>query len=80
MGEGAAWAAGIGDTATDRAYIGVVSLLLGGLIALAVTAVVLSPAVGGEPLKSGLPVGDSPTPFHPLNVTGPFAGQKQCLV
>jgi hypothetical protein len=48
--------------------------------ALVAAAVVLSTAVAGDALKSGLPVGGSPTPFHPLNVTGPFAGQKQCLV
>jgi hypothetical protein len=49
--------------------------------AFALTAVVISTAVaGGGTLKSGLQVGDSPTPFHPLNVTGPFAGKKQCLV
>jgi hypothetical protein len=48
--------------------------------AIAVTALVLSSAVAGGSLKSGLAVGESPTPFHPLNVTGPFAGKKQCLV
>ena len=48
--------------------------------AFALTAVVLSTAVAGEPLKSGLQVGKSPTPFHPLNVTGPDEGKKQCLV
>jgi hypothetical protein len=48
--------------------------------AFALAAVVLSTAVAGDSLKSGLQVGDSPTPFHPLNVTGPFAGKKQCLV
>jgi hypothetical protein len=48
--------------------------------ALAVMGVVLSTTMAGETLKSGLQVGESPTPFHPLNVTGPFAGKKQCLV
>jgi hypothetical protein len=48
--------------------------------AFAVAAVVVATAVAGDTLKSGLPVGGTPTPFHPLNVTGPFAGQKQCLV
>jgi hypothetical protein len=47
---------------------------------LAVTAVVLSTAVAGDTLKSGLQVGQSPTPFHPLNVTGASAGKKNCLV
>jgi hypothetical protein len=32
-------------------------------------------------LKSGPQVGDAvPSPFNPLNVTGKFAGKKQCLV
>jgi hypothetical protein len=34
----------------------------------------------GEGAKSGLQPGEHCTPFHPLNVTGDFAGQKQCLV
>ena len=33
--------------------------------ALVTAAVVLSTAVAGDTLKSGLPVGGSPTPFHP---------------
>ena len=33
-----------------------------------------------EELQSGLAVGKSTTPFHPLNVTGKSAGKKQCLV
>lgn len=34
-----------------------------------------------EPVKSGPKVGDEiPGTFHPLNVTGPDAGQKRCLV
>lgn len=49
--------------------------------ALAAAAVVFATADAGEStLKSGLQVGKSPTPFHPLNVTGPSAGKKQCLV
>ena len=40
----------------------------------------LSSAYAGDALKSGLQVGGSCTPFHPLNVTGPFEGKKQCLV
>jgi hypothetical protein len=30
--------------------------------------------------KSGPQVGDNCGIFEPLNVTGPFAGKKQCLV
>ena len=48
--------------------------------AFAAMAVVLTTAAAGGSLKSGLAVGESPTPFHPLNVTGTFAGKKQCLV
>ncbi len=48
--------------------------------ALAVMALATAGAVAQEPLKSGLQVGEHPTPFDPLNVTGPFAGKKQCLV
>ncbi len=48
--------------------------------ALAVTALVLSSAVAGDAPKSGLAPGGKCTPFHPLNVTGPYEGMKQCLV
>jgi len=48
--------------------------------ALALAALVMTSAVGGEALKSGLPVGKSVFPFHPLNVTGQQAGKKHCLV
>src|SRR5262245_7954687 len=46
--------------------------------------VALSVAVGagisGERLKSGPQAGEAvPGPFHPLNVTGAYAGQKHCL-
>lgn len=33
-----------------------------------------------ENLKSGIPVGKQVRAFHPLNVTGPAAGEKRCLV
>ena len=48
--------------------------------ALTVAVLVLSSASAGDALKSGLQPGGSCTPFHPLNVTGPFEGMKQCLV
>jgi len=35
---------------------------------------------GAQEITSGLAVGKGPTPFHPLNVTGEFAGQKNCIV
>ncbi len=36
--------------------------------------------VAAEPLKSGPQVGDTvPGPFHPLNINGEKAGQKNCL-
>jgi len=37
-------------------------------------------ALAGDALKSGIPIGGSPSPFNPLSVTGPFEGKKQCLV
>jgi hypothetical protein len=52
-------------------------VIVGGLVA---AAVVLSTALAGDTPVSGPQVGKTPTPFHPLNVTGPYAGQKQCLV
>lgn len=36
-------------------------------------------AFAGE-FKSGPQVGTSISPFHPLNVTGESAGQKNCLI
>jgi hypothetical protein len=48
--------------------------------AFAVAALALAGAAAGEALKSGLPVGGYCNPFHPLNLTGPDAGTKQCLV
>ena len=51
------------------------------LIATCVVGAVLASSVLAEELKSGPQTGTSlPGPFHPLNVTGPFAGKKQCLV
>lgn len=51
------------------------------LIATAVAgALFLSSAIAAD-LKSGPQAGDGlPGPFHPLNITGPDAGKKQCLV
>jgi hypothetical protein len=44
-------------------------------------ALLASGVWAGEALKSGPQVGDAvPSPFQPLNVTGKFAGKKQCLV
>ena len=41
----------------------------------------LGSAPADDGLKSGPQVGDAvPSPFNPLNVTGKFAGMKQCLV
>ena len=39
-------------------------------------------ARGDEPLKSGPPVGKmlEAFTFNPLNITGPDAGKKQCLI
>lgn len=44
-------------------------------------AVAVCPAYADDAVKSGPEVGKSiPGVFHPLNVTGPYAGEKQCLV
>ncbi len=48
--------------------------------ALSLGAVVMTFAFAGDELKSGLAVGKSPSAFHPLNVTGSKAGEKNCLV
>jgi hypothetical protein len=51
------------------------------LVAACVVGAVAAGSLLAAELKSGPQVGDSiPGPFHPLNVTGPFAGKKQCLV
>jgi hypothetical protein len=47
---------------------------------LATTVLAFAGAVADESLKSGLQEGGYCTPFHPLNLTGPDAGKKQCLV
>lgn len=43
-------------------------------------ALLVGGAHAGEAVKSGPEPGASVDPFHPLNVTGKFAGEKQCLV
>lgn len=48
--------------------------------ALLAAALVVSSGLAGDALKSGLQVGESPSPFHPLNLTGAKAGEKNCLV
>jgi hypothetical protein len=48
--------------------------------AVLLAALVASSGSADEGLKSGLAVGKTPTPFNPLHVTGPTAGQKLCLV
>lgn len=49
--------------------------------AFALTALVASGVVAGDALKSGPQAGKNiPGAFHPLNVTGAKAGQKNCLV
>jgi hypothetical protein len=43
-------------------------------------ALLIGGAVVAADLKSGPQVGDSCGAFEPDNVTGKFAGKKQCLV
>ena len=50
------------------------------LLGLAVGALLISSACAADDVKSGPEPGASVAPFHPLNVTGQFAGEKQCLV
>lgn len=49
-----------------------------GAFAAAILAV--SGVVAQDAPKSGVPVGKKVSPFHPLNVTGAKAGEKNCLV
>jgi hypothetical protein len=53
-------------------------IAVGAFVALALTGASLA----ADDLKSGPQVGDNgrPAPFTPLNLNGPTAGQKQCLV
>ncbi len=48
-------------------------------VGVGVVALFVSAAFAGE-FKSGPQVGDSISPFHPMNVTGKAAGQKNCLI
>ena len=48
--------------------------------ALALAVLVTTGCVAADALNSGPQVGQSPTPFDPLHVTGPSAGEKSCLV
>jgi hypothetical protein len=49
--------------------------------AFAALALVATGVCAADALQSGPPVGkEIPGPFHPLNVTGSKAGQKNCLV
>lgn len=49
-------------------------------VAVLGSALLLTGAIAGGTLKSGPQNGqDVPGPFHPLNVTGEKAGQKNCL-
>jgi hypothetical protein len=49
-----------------------------GVFAVGVLAV--AGVAADEALKSGPQVGTAVSPFHPLNLTGPEAGRKYCLV
>ena len=51
------------------------------LLALCAAGTLLASSLLAAELKSGPQAGtEIPGVFHPLNVTGPYAGQKQCLV
>lgn len=49
--------------------------------AFVLAALATAGVVAGDALKSGPEVGKNiPGAFHPLNITGASAGQKNCLV
>jgi hypothetical protein len=50
------------------------------VLGVAAGALLVSSGLAAEGVKSGPEPGASVVPFHPLNVTGQFAGEKQCLV
>jgi hypothetical protein len=43
-------------------------------------ALLVGSVLAADAPKSGPQVGDKLTPFNPQNITGDFAGKKQCLV
>lgn len=46
-----------------------------------VAGLLLAASAGAAEIKSGLQPGEKlPGPFHPLNINGSRAGQKNCLV
>ena len=47
---------------------------------LAAGVLLVSSAFAAEAVKSGPKPETKINPFHPLNVTGEFAGEKQCLI
>jgi hypothetical protein len=49
------------------------------MLTVAAAALAVGCGVGAD-LKSGPTPGKSVPAFHPLNVTGPDAGEKACLV
>ena len=60
----------VGITMTHRIAVGTslaIMLLAGSVLA-------------ADALKSGPQIGQTPVPFNPENITGQFAGTKQCLV
>jgi hypothetical protein len=50
------------------------------LLSIVVSLATALPCFAAGTAKSGPQVGEKvPGPFHPLNINGPFAGQKHCL-
>jgi len=50
------------------------------VLGVAAGALLVGSVFAADEVKSGPKSGDYVSPFHPLNVTGQFAGEKQCLV
>jgi hypothetical protein len=49
-------------------------------VSLTVALIAFSASAEEKPIKSGLQVGDSPSPFNPLHCNGKLVGEKSCLV
>src|SRR5581483_10780528 len=62
---------------TRRYFMFKLRMVAGSLVALALC---IGMNVAAEKIESGPQVGQSvPGPFHPLNINGPKAGEKNCL-
>lgn len=49
-----------------------------GISAVVVSIVTVGTSIGGDPVKSGLSIGDSVSPFDVEDITGPNKGKTLC--